>query len=245
MISFVFYFSSKRLENLHQTLRFLKKRENLCKNEVLLICNDEIKEKFDLPNYKIINLKLESYHKPKMCNIGVYEASNELVALLDSDRILPHNYFENNAKKIQKKEFLSTTNLIKLIKNYTDDEIENNNFEHMTDEKSKRGTHLFKNLFSGNTLFFKKDYMESGGMDESFVGYGFADNDMSINIISKGYKSKWKSDIELHLHHDAEFVFEKKLISQEFEFKKISRKNLEKLVDKWNNKNISNFLKVV
>jgi len=244
MISFVFYFSSKRLDNLHQTLRFLKNRENLDKNEVILVCNDEINSNFSIPNYRIINLNLQSYNKPKMCNVGVSEASNEIVALLDSDRILPENYFKNNAKKLNSKEFISTTNLIKLIKDYSDEEIEQNKFEYFEDTKSKKGEILKKNLFSGNTLFFKQDYLDCGGMDESFVGYGFADNDMTLNVISKGYRAIWLKDLEVHLHHNIEFLYENKIINEEIEFKKVSRANLNKFIEKWNCKNISNFIKI-
>ena len=248
MISFIFYFSSKRLENLKQTLRFLKKRENLSNSEVILVCNDFINDKFitfDLPNYRIINLKLDSYNKPKMCNIGIKESSNDIVALLDSDRILPNNYFENNAKKLKPKQFLSTIKLFKLDKDYSDGDIDSNNFKYFEDYRSKRGTYLKKNLFSGNTLFFKKDYLDCGGMDESFVGYGFADNDMSMNIISKKYSVVWLNDIELHLNHDIEFLYKNKNINDQKEFKSISHANLDKLIEKWQGKNISNFIKVI
>ena len=245
MISFIFYFSIKRIENLKQTLRLLKKRENLDNSEVILVCNENVNENFDLPNYRIINLNLPSYHKPKMCNIGVLEASNEVVALLDSDRILPYNYFEKNAKKIKPKQFLSTTKLFKLIKNYTDEDIELNNFEYAEDEKSKRGCYLKKNLFSGNTMFFKKDYLDCEGMDENFIGYGFADNDMSIKVSSRNYKVLWLNEIELHLHHDTEFLYHNEIINDEIKFKKISHKNLSNLIEKWQFKNISNFLKII
>ena len=67
---------------------------------------------------------------------------------------------------------------------------------------------LKKNLFSGNTIFYKQDYLDCGGMDESFVGYGFADNDMNLNVISKGYKAVWLNDLEIHLNHNIEFLYE-------------------------------------
>ncbi len=38
-------------------------------------------------------------------------------------------------------------------------------------------------------------------MDESFVGYGFADTDMTMNITSKGYQPSWSDETELHLYH--------------------------------------------
>ena len=81
-------------------------------------------------------------------------------------------------------------------------------------------------------------------MDESFIGYGFADNDMTLNVISKGYRAIWLKDLEVHLHHNIEFLYENKIINEEVEFKKVSRANLNKFIEKWNYKNISNFIKI-
>jgi predicted glycosyltransferase involved in capsule biosynthesis len=232
MISFIFYFSSKRLENLEQTLRFLNKNEDLKNKEIILVCNDEINKDFEIPNYKIFNLNIDSYMKPKMCNFGVDKAKHDIIALLDSDRILPSRYFEKNAESLNKKEFVSTLVLHKLLEDYSDEDIELKNYEYSEEIKSKRVKFFQKNLFSGNTLFYKKDYIESGGMDESFVGYGFADNDMTMNVMLKKYFVKWNNDIELHLNHPVEFLYKNKSL-EGYEFKKISRENLDKLKRKW------------
>ena len=104
MISFVFYFSSRRIDNLRQTLRFLSKNENLKDKEVILVCNDSVQDDFLLPNYKLYNLNLDTYNKPNLCNFGVSKANCDIVALLDSDRILPFGYFEDIAKKIRRKQ---------------------------------------------------------------------------------------------------------------------------------------------
>jgi predicted glycosyltransferase involved in capsule biosynthesis len=237
MISFVFYFSGERLDNLEQTLRFLNKNEDLKNKEVILVCNDRIEteasNEYRGPKYKLFNLKLKSYMKPKMCNFGVDKATHDIVALLDGDRILPNRYFEKNAKKLNKKEFISTLVLHKLLGDYNDKDIELKNYEYVEELKSKTCQHHKKNLFSGNTLFYKKDYLDSGGMDESFVGYGYADNDMTMNIVSKGYTVKWNNDIELHLNHSKSFLYKSHLIEKPADFEKISRSNLEKLKHKW------------
>jgi hypothetical protein len=242
MISFVFYFSSRRIDNLRQTLRFLSRNENLEKNEVVLVCNDSVKEEFYLPDYKLYNLNLDTYNKPKLCNFGVSQSKNEIIALLDSDRIMPYNYFENISKNIRKKQFVSNLILHKLDNEYNDEEIENKSFRYGIEIKSKKCEIRKKNLFSGNTIFYKKDYLSSGGMDESFEGYGFADNDMTYNIMSKGYNIHWNNEVEIHLYHPIEFLYKGKILSGE-EFKKISRSNLEKLKNKWQF-NFKRFLKI-
>lgn len=241
MISFVFYFSNKRVENLKQTLRFLNKNEDLSVSEVVLVCNDSCNEEFHINNnYKIFNLNLDTYNKPLLCNFGVNKAKFDIVALLDSDRILPYRYFEKNAMKLHKKQFVSSLILHKLLNDYTDNEIELRKYKYKEEIKSKKCEFFHKNLFSGNTLFYKKDYLDCGGMDESFIGYGFADNDMTLNVISKGCHASWNKNVEIHLNHPVEFLYKGKVLHDN-EFKKISKSNLEKLKSKWQGKNSKNY----
>lgn len=201
MISFVVYFHSSRIENLKQTIRFLKKRENIPNSEFILVCQDNCLEQFN--DSTLINLNLDTYYKTKMCNIGVEKSKNNLIALLDSDRILPHGYFTSVIKKIKPRQFVSTWKMYKLNKKYTDEQIEQNDIEKIEDFKSTTNEVLCKNLFAGNTVFYKKDYLDSGGMDERFVGYGFADTDMTRNIMLKNYQVIWNKSEEIHLNHDS------------------------------------------
>lgn len=240
-VSFVIYFCSQRIENLKQTLRFLNKRENLEKSEVLLICQDECDNVF---NYKLINLKLDLYHKTKMCNVGVELAKNQKIVLLDSDRILPHNYFEKTSKTINQGEFISTWKMFKLKKQYSDDQIEKNEIEKIKDFKSKENKTCSKNLFAGHTFFFKKDYQDAGGMDESFIGYGFADTDMTKNIMSKDYKVVWNNEEEIHLFHENIINFKGESIDPEI----MTALNSVNYFKKWNismDENSINLLKLI
>lgn len=205
-ISFVIYFHSKRINNLNQTLRFLHERENLTKSEIILICQDYTTEK--IMGIKPINLQLNSYHKTRMCNLGVRLAKNEVVALLDSDRILPTGYFGKIYSKIKFGDFFSTWKMYKLKKDYADEEIKLGKLEKEEDFKSRINTACKKNLFAGSTVFCKQNYLESGGMDESYKGYGFADTDMTRNIMARKYNIIWQEDEELHLYHPKETSFE-------------------------------------
>lgn len=212
MISFVIYFHPSRMNNLKQTLRFLTSREEkLFENgaEIILICqtscDPQIFEKY--PFLKLTNLNLPIYNKPKMCNTGVLLAKHEVITILDSDRILPKNHFYKIAKTIKPSEFISTCNLHNLIKGYTDEEINAGQFRATRTLKSKKWELRKKNLFAGNTTFYKEDYLSCGGMDESFVGYGFADNDMTYNVMHSGKTVIWTNEVELHLHHKREIFW--------------------------------------
>jgi len=227
MISFVFYACESRLQNLLQTLRFLEKREKEIKKEIIVVWQDAGPS---IKNAKCFNLKMNSYNKPKQCNFGVKQAQYPLVALLDSDRILPKNYFAEQSAFMLKGHFVTTTNLFKLVKDYEDSDIENYNYKYIAEARSQKNEIKKKNLFSGNTLFWKEDYWSCDGMDEKYVGYGYADNDMTKTIESAGHKPFFVNFGELHLSHKRSINFE----GQEIEnFKILSMTNLIRYCNKW------------
>lgn len=228
MISFVFYTCLERIDNLKQTLRLLDNNEpNLVGKEIIVVFqNKGIKI-----NGQIFEMNLDSYQKPKMCNFGVKQSKHELIALMDSDRILPKNYFYENMLLIKKKQMITTTHFHNLKKDYTDDEIIQNKYEYKIEYRSKSDQLKMKNLFSGNTLFFKSDYFEMGGMDEQFIGYGYADTDMTKNAMSHGINSTFVDIPEIHLWHP------KKVLYQGIElndFQIQSAINAMKFAKKWN-----------
>lgn len=229
MLSFVLYFHSSRIDNLRQTLRFLFSRERIRK-EVVLICNDETDEEFK--GCRLINMGLRDYMKPVMCNLGVREAKGEVVALLDSDRILPEGYFAAALKALGRGDFLSCRRMLNLDAPYRDSDIFSDNFDYQEEFRSEGWELWQKNLFSGNTLFHRSDYLEAGGMDESFVGYGFADNDMTRNVLAKGFRARWYESTEIHLHHAREAMESGEVVGVERR-REIMHGNMCRFLRKW------------
>lgn len=207
----------------------LFKRER-CVGEVILVCNDRTEERFD--GCRLYNMELENYEKPKMCNFGVKMAKGEVVALLDSDRILPNGYFGKIEQKIKRGLFFSCDRLLQLLRPHSDEEIESGGLEYELDMKSRGWEIRKKNLFSGNTTFLKKDYLSVGGMDERFVGYGFADNDMTCNVMNNGMEVVWVEGDEIHLHHEKETMEGGEIVGFD-RYKHTSQRNLNRFLRKW------------
>ena len=48
----------------------------------------------------------------------------------------------------------------------------------------------------------KQDYLDVGSMDESYVGYGFEDHDMTRKLEQNHIQAIFRPEIELHLYHE-------------------------------------------
>ena len=197
-----------RMPNMRQTLKFLCERnKNLVeKSELILVCQDDKVNIFNYPfnNIKNYNLSLPIYNKPKMVNLGVSKAKADAIVILDSDRILPEGYFERALSKLDHQCCVSTLPLFKIKHDVNDFDLENRNFSIISDMRSSTNEMHYKNMFSGNTMMRRNDYVE---MDESFVGYGYNDTDATKQLESLGYKFIWLNEEELHLHHILEKPF--------------------------------------
>jgi hypothetical protein len=230
MISFIIYFHSSRIKHLQQTIRFLEKREPTQEFELILVCQDSISPFLtNFKSTKLFNLDVKDYCKPKMCNFGVNQAENDKIVILDSDRILPSYYFTHNANKLNNKEVITTHKLYSLVKEYNDDEIENNHIELISDFRSKDNIFFQKNAFSGNTMMYRKDYIP---MDEQFVGYGFADNDATKTALLNGLKITYTDDVELHLFHPREIYLNDKKLDY-YKTMDVCRNNGVRYANKW------------
>jgi N-terminal domain of galactosyltransferase len=202
------YFHSSRLDNLVQAIRLLEHQEGswLGECEVILVAHDHVPDLGRLPFGKSIqiDMNLDRYNKPKMCNAGVSAAHGDIVALLDSDRVLPKNYFRSRSSRLEPRTAVAPLYLFAMTQPHTDKEILAGQFFATADFRCPLNSSRRKNAFSGNTLFFRRDYLAVGGMDESFEGYGFADNDMVETFQRGGFRLLYDDSVELHLFHPKE-----------------------------------------
>ena len=201
--------------------------------EFVLVCNDRTNLEFE--GCRLINLGAEDYRKTVMCNLGVREAKGEVVALLDSDRVLPHGYFSSAAAGLRRGEFVSCSRMLRITEPRTDEQLEREEFAYHEEFRSHGWCLWRRNLFSGNTMFHRSDYLGAGGMDESFVGYGFADNDMTRKVISMGFRARWIDATELHLYHAKEALEGGSMVGERGRTRK-AHDNMCKFLKKWKDK---------
>lgn len=200
--SLIIPFCENRLDNVEQTLRFFKKEDITKDSELILICQGSCNLQINGFKYTtLVQLHSKEYCRAKMCNLGVAQSQSEIIILLDSDRILADKYFTKVCSSINPSQCVTTKNLWQITHAATDEEIISGNYGVYPDHRSTSNEMHKKGMFSGNTVMFKTDYLDIGGMDESFVGYGYQDIDFEKTAINKGMEMVFLDDKELHLHH--------------------------------------------
>lgn len=215
-ISFVTCFHASRFDNLLQTLKFLiQNHKNVIKeSEVVTICQNSVefenngllvefkKLTQSFQSQKHFNLELDEMKLAYMTNFGVSHASCQKVIVLESDRILPAGYFEQVFNELKPKLCITCRNMKKLTKPATDEEIGSNTFQYNNEHRSEENQIGTRNMWSGNTAFWRDDFFEADMMDEGYIGYGWADSDMTNKMNEIGVKNIFRDEIELHLWHE-------------------------------------------
>lgn len=162
----------------------------------------------------------QNFNWSAMWNAGVERSTSEICWYLDSDRIIPKDYLKKAKEKIDDGKFVFTTNLFQLRNPMAIEQIRNFRNNVTAEEiKLNYGKYLDllffdprftlpltssgKNPMSGNVLFTKKTYLDSGGVDSFYEGHGaFADTDFHTQCYKLGYLFEDVRDLELHLCHE-------------------------------------------
>lgn len=202
--SFIIRFHTERIENLAQMLRFMAlwHKETIKNCELITVCQNKLMTPLCTEDWGIhrnFDLDLKEMMLARVTNFGVKQANHEKIIILDSDRIFPTGYFSAVIDQMQQGVQITTQKMKKLKKDHTDSEVINEQFEFDWDNRSEDfGT---RNMWSGNTALMKSDFLKVGGMDESYIGYGWEDSDMCMTMKKAGVNCFYREEIELHLWH--------------------------------------------
>ncbi len=138
------------------------------------------------------------------------QAHGEIVMIMDNDR-LPHPNFFASAETLSSQSVLCCQRLYQLLEPmFTCDIIKM--FDHGPMEGKVRpdfrirlanGTiAAAKSPMSGCVAFHKQDFIDVGGLDRSFRGYGFNDTDFYVKCYFLGFNFINLDLPEFHLYHD-------------------------------------------
>ena len=208
--SFIIGFHTARKDNLLQTLRFLElwHPEITSDCELITVCQNSLD--FELPvstweKHSNYDLNLTEMSLPFVTNFGVDKSVCDRIVVLESDRILSSKYFDDVFTHLQEGIQMTNENTIKFLQDRPDQIIERHSYNfarYKIEPRSKTNEMGMRNMWSGNTAFIKSDFYKAGKMDESYVGYGWADSDMTSSMENIGVKSVFLNYNEFHLHHE-------------------------------------------
>jgi hypothetical protein len=205
LASFVIGFHTRRIDNLLQTVRFLElwHADVVKESELVLVCQDRCgRIDTTFRTYHHFNLEVANMQLPKLSNFGISQSTSDNIVLLESDRILPAGYFRTVLSEMQAGQQITTLNMHRLTKMASDQAIIDKTYAYRNEQRSTSNGLGMRNAWSGNTAFKKSDFLAAGGMDESYVGYGWADHDMTAAMHHIGVKSIYRDELELHLYHE-------------------------------------------
>lgn len=169
-------------------------------NNILCIENKDSRIKIIETNYSDV------WCKSWALNIGIRNSNNDIISILDSDLIIPENYFEKNIKLMDDKNIF-----LHVIPSYTSNK---ESFDFMFDEnkswneKTLYKTNHLKEDATGPVIFRKFQAYDIGGFNENLFGWGVEDTDFQDRLINKGYKRIRVIDetiAPIHLEHDKKF----------------------------------------
>lgn len=148
------------------------------------------------------NMALSEMSLPIQINKGIGETESDLIVLFESDRILPAGYFEAVIYGMQPKTMVTTQRMWRVSRMVSDTDISQQRFPHYEEWRNTKNELLTRNMFSGNTTFWKEDFYAAGAADESYIGYGWLDHDLTSAMELIGVEPVYREELELHLWHE-------------------------------------------
>jgi hypothetical protein len=215
LASFVIPCHTARIDNLLHTIKFLiRDHRSVVEWSDLSIEFQDNYEALPIEQINELETLREEFHRssitshnikqmnlPYLVNSGVEGAETDRIFVLESDRILEANYFKWALKELREGVQITCKNMRKLTKPATEEEILNFKYEFKSESRSETNEIGMRNMWSGNTAILKSDFFRTGQMDERYIGYGWADSDMTNRTKVAGIQSIFRHEMELHLWH--------------------------------------------
>lgn len=211
MFTLLILFSNERIEYLKNSIELFKETNGYECCEKILIVDGKLNHNIDEFLIEEVHRKNKYFCWADSINRGVDLASNDIIFYFDCDRIVPVNYFQEAIKVLKNKNvFVYAEMLYKIKRHMNCFELrkcrENLNLYHNDlSEDFRISDPLFlsrKNPFSGGVGFYKKKYVEMGGFDESFKGWGYPDYDFFMRVTKEDKNLLFPLNlIELHQYH--------------------------------------------
>lgn len=214
MLTIFIIYSNDRKKQLDVTVSCLQEMAGY-KHCQKVLCVDGITN-VNIPDFEIANVRRANkfFNWSDAWKAGVSAARFNNLLYLDSDRVLPKNYLTQVYENLEDDKFIYSKSLIRLKEFYPLNvvkAIRDNPHQHsnlwMEDGRLPHPPNLSvlfvgKNPMSGNTAFTRATWLKTGGIDNSFEGWGFPDTEYYLRTWKMGMKFNTIDCVELHLQHE-------------------------------------------
>jgi hypothetical protein len=129
------------------------------------------------------------YNRAAAFNAGAEAARGELVVLHDNDIVVPSAYAREVVSRAR--EGFEFMNLKRFL-------------FHLNEPADRTPTSVMQNAVGGSVAASRRAYIEIGGFDEEFVGWGGEDNDFWDRAYAHGNVYDFGYLPMIHLHHEAQ-----------------------------------------
>lgn len=181
--SFVILYRHKDIQRFNNLKRVIEWASSFSESEIILVEQDthsKIKQ-FPLPVRHVFTKTKMPFNRSWGFNVGAKHANSDILVLTDCDLIMnPYNFIEA-LRLVSEHDCVSPySSVIDLNANESQGKLE----EILTIDRPGRGEtdHQKINICGGMTIFRKDAYLNIGGYNEDFVGWGGEDDYQAIKV---------------------------------------------------------------
>lgn len=216
MISLIVLAASHREAQLKQFIECLEEEEVFNSCQKILVFDGKLKSiedhQLNVLDWEVaVPKRIDGlYCWSNAINEGIKRSNFDKILYLDGDRIVSSSFF-SEIKNIKDNEFLFPKNLygfkndmpLEKIKEYKKNQTFCKKLMLKDYREFKNPDNSFgrKNPMSGCVAFTKKTYIRTGGFDQMYTGYGYADIDYFRKTYNLGCEFIPFDCVEYHLYH--------------------------------------------
>lgn len=172
-------------------------------------------------NYYCLHLKIVD--RTKILNFLAKKSNGDVICICDADVIKNTDYLQEISSKLTRNTFL-----VQFVK-YLTLRQRNIEFDNIFENECHKNIELNTGAKS-QIAIYKETFLELGGYDENFFGWGYEDSDLYDRLERYGIKAHAQNSFGIHLYHFPCKVFKRDIFDREN--LKIFNNNVNKTVIK-------------
>lgn len=215
MLTSIIILTYNNLDYTKKCIESIRKNTKKGEYEIVIVDNcssDGTREWLEKQNDMVLILNEENMGFPKGCNQGIEASSGDNILLLNNDVIVTHNWLDNMIKCLYSSKDIGAvgpvSNSVSYYQQITTSYSNLKELEEFAKEYNVSDSSKWENRLKlvGFCMLIKKKVLDKVGLlDEIFTPGNFEDDDLSLRIVSAGYKLVLCNDTFIHHYGSKSF----------------------------------------